>query len=357
MGKIVFKDGTNIADYTTPYVIAEVNSSHNGNPDVAKRMIDAAVQAGCDCVKFQSWTTESLYSKTYYKKNPIAKRFVDKLSLSADTLKEMAEYCKEKGIAFSSTPYCKEEVDFLVDECEVPFIKISSMEVNNPQYLEYIASKHIPIVLSTGMAEYDEVIEAVRIIETAGNTQMVILHCVSIYPTPIEQANINNILGLRDLFPNYPIGFSDHTMGDEVAVAATVLGAAVIEKHITLDSSKIGMDNQMAMEPAALKAFVKKCKTIGSALGTKERQLQENEVRQRDNMRRSVIVTRDVKAGERLTREDLDVKRPGIGIPPKEIDHVIGQVVKKDIESDTVIVYADLEESNEHKRGRYDDKL
>lgn len=343
MSSVEFRDGKTVADFGIPYVIAEVNSSHNGNPEVAKRMIDAAAEAGCDCVKFQSWSTESLYSKTYYKKNPIAKRFVDKLSMSAETLKEMALYCKEKGVAFSSTPYSREEVDFLAEECGAAFIKISSMEVNNPEYLEYIAKKRMPIVLSTGMADFDEVTKAVHIIEDAGNRDIAILHCVSVYPTPIDKAYLNNIHGLRKLFPNYPVGFSDHTIGDEAAVAATVFGAAVLEKHITLDSSKIGMDNQMAMEPEPLKLLVRKCKTIHSALGTEERCLLPEEIKQRDNMRRSIVVTRDIRAGERLAREDLDVKRPGIGIPPVELEKVIGCVVKNDVESDTVLLLSDLD--------------
>ena len=343
MGSVKFRDGKTVSDFDTPYVIAEVNSSHNGNLEVAKRMIDVAAEAGCDCVKFQSWSTESLYSKTYYKQNPIAKRFVDKLSMLPETLKEMAMYCKEKGVAFSSTPYSREEVDFLAEECDAAFIKISSMEVNNPEYLEYIAKKKIPIVLSTGMADFDEVTKAVHVLEDAGNSNIAILHCVSIYPTPTDKANINNMLGLRKLFPNHPVGFSDHTIGDEAAVAATVLGAAILEKHITLDSSKIGMDNQMAMEPEPLKILVRKCKTIHSALGTEDRCLLPEEIKQRDNMRRSIVVTRDVRAGERLAREDLDVKRPGIGISPIELETVIGCVVKKDIESDTVLVFSDLD--------------
>lgn len=343
MSSVKFRDGKIVSDFGTPYVIAEVNSSHNGNSDVARRMIDAAVEAGCDCVKFQSWSTESLYSKTYYKKNPIAKRFVDKLSMTPETLKEMAMYCQEKGVAFSSTPYSRGEVDFLAEECDAAFIKISSMEINNSEYLEYIAKKGLPIVLSTGMADFDEVTKAVHILEDAGNSNIVILHCVSVYPTPIDRVNINNILGLRKLFANHPIGFSDHTIGDEAAVAATVLGAAVVEKHITLDSSKIGMDNQMAMEPEALKIFVRKCKTIRSALGTEEKCLLPEEIKQRDNMRRSIIVTRDIKAGERLSREDLDVKRPGIGIPPTELGKVTGCVVKNDVESDTVLKLSDLD--------------
>ena len=342
MSSVTFRDGKTISEFGVPYVIAEVNSSHNGNPETAKRMIDVAADAGCDCVKFQSWSAGSLYSQTYYKQNPIARRFVDKFSFTPETLKEMSQYCKEKGIAFASTPYSKEEVDFLAEECDAAFIKISSMEINNKEYLEYIAKKGLPVVLSTGMSYFDEVIKAVDAIKKAGNKKIVILHCVSLYPTPLDKANLNNILGLRKLFPDYPIGFSDHTIGDEAAIAAVVYGAAVLEKHITLDASKIGMDNQMAMEPEPLKQLIRKCKTVYSALGTEARCLFPEELKQRDNMRRSIVVTRPVKAGERLSREDLDVKRPGTGVPPEEMEKIIGCVVKNDIESDTVLSLSDL---------------
>jgi N-acetylneuraminate synthase len=343
MSEVRFTDGVVVADYSSPYIVAEVNSSHNGNADTAKKMIDAAVKAGCSCVKFQSWSAESLYSKTYYKQNPIAKRIVNKFSMSSETLKEMAEYCAQAGVAFSSTPYSCAEVDFLVDECKAPFIKIASMEVNNYEFLRYIAKKQIPIVLSTGMSDFNEVAKAIRIIEDSGNRNIVILHCVSVYPTPIDKVNLNNILSLRKLFPNYPIGFSDHTIGDEAAIAATALGAALIEKHITLDASKLGMDNQMAMEPDDLKELVKKCKAVSGALGDGMRTLLPEEIKQRENMRRSIVVTRDIKAGEVLSKEDLDVKRPGTGISPTKIDLVVGCTVKNDIESDTVVKYSDLD--------------
>ena len=342
MSSIVFSNGTVVNEFGKPYIIAEVNSSHNGNVDVAMQMIDAACDAGCDCVKFQSWTAKSLYSKSYYKENPIAKRFVNKLALSSEELKKLSTYCRKKKIDFSSTPYSSEEVDFLVNECNVPFIKISSMEANNPEFVSYIAKKGLPIVISTGMADYVEVQKAVSIIEEIGNRNIVILHCVSLYPTPVEMVNLNNIIGLREKFPNYPIGFSDHTMGDEAAVAAVVLGAAVIEKHVTLDSKKIGMDNQMAMEPMELKSLVNKCKTIYSAMGNKERLLQPEELQQRQKMRRSIVVTRDLKAGEIIKKEDLNAKRPGLGIEPCRMDELVGRVLKNDVESDTILLESDL---------------
>lgn len=345
MGNLELRDGTKIADYGRPYFIAEVNSSHNGSVEVAKEMIDAAVEAGCDCVKFQSWSSKSLYSKSYYKENPIAKRFVDKLSLTPEQLKELALYCHEKKVGFSSTPYSKEEVDFLVEECNIPFIKIASMEINNLEFIQYIGEKKVPVVLSTGMADIEEVEKAVQALESTGNKDIIILHCVSIYPAPVDTINLNNILELREKFPKYPIGFSDHTLGQETAIAAVALGAAVVEKHLTLDSKKIGMDNQMAMEPDQLKELVTNSRKINNALGTRTRVVLEEEYNQRKNMRRSVIAARDLEEGEILKREDLDVKRPGTGISPDKLMSLIGCRVKRNIEADTLILYEDIEDS------------
>ena len=341
---IRFHDGAKIEDYTRPYIVAEVNSSHNGDIETAKKMIDAAAACGCDCVKFQSWTTDSLYAKTYYKENPIAKRFVDKFSLSADALRSMSEYCRTKGVSFSSTPYSEAEVDFLIDMCNVPFIKIASMELNHPDFLRYIGQKKIPVVLSTGMGEMEEIRQAVKILQEAGTTQLVLLHCVSLYPTKVETVNLNNIIGLRKAFPACPVGFSDHTEGDAAAVAAVALGSAVIEKHLTLDRRKVGMDNGMAAEPNELRQLVDKCRMIQTALGSEERIVQPEEYEQRKKMRRSVCVTRDLPAGHILERSDLYAKRPGTGISPEHIESLIGHRLKRAVENDMLLYTEDMED-------------
>jgi len=342
MGTLTLNDGTVVGDYKSPYFIAEVNSSHNGNIEVAQEMIDKAVAAGCNCVKFQSWSAASLYSKTYYQKNPIAKRFVDKFSLPPQQLKELSDYCREKHIAFSSTPYSEEEVDFLVGECRVPFIKIASMEINNPDFLQYIGNTGLPLILSTGMSEMTEIRRAVDILEAAGNHQLVLLHCISIYPAELKTINLNNILGLREIFPDYPIGFSDHTLGDAAAIAATALGAAVIEKHLTLDRKKIGMDNQMAMEPPEWMAMTARCRAVNQALGSRDRAVLPEEYEQRRNMRRSIVAARDLERGTILQKEDLSAKRPGTGVPPDKIDLLIGHKLNRDIEADTLILESDI---------------
>lgn len=346
MAKIILRDGIVIEDYGKPYFVAEVNSSHNGNVEVARQMIEAAAESGCNCVKFQSWSAESLYSASYYNANPISKRIVQKFSLTAEQLKDMALYCNSKGIAFSSTPYSRPEVDFLVDECGAPFIKIASMDSNNYPYLRYIAKKHCPIVLSTGMSTIAEIAKAVEVIEESGNSQICLLHCISIYPPELNTIHLNNILGLREYFPQYPIGFSDHSHGVEMATAATALGASIIEKHLTLDRTKIGMDNQMATEPAEMAQMVKNCLNVQTALGTKERVILKAEQEQMLKMRRSIIVTRDMYEGEVLTYETLDAKRPGTGLSPTLIDSLVGQKLARDVKADMLLEIEDLAKSN-----------
>jgi N-acetylneuraminate synthase len=268
---------------------------------------------------------------------------VKKFSLTQEQLRDMAEYSRSKGIDFSSTPYSREEVDWLVDECKAPFIKVASMDLNNYLYLRYIAKKGVPIVLSTGMSEMEEIRKAVQTIEDAGNKQICLLHCISIYPPEFETIHLHNILGLREAFPNYPIGFSDHSHGVEMAVAATALGAALIEKHLTLDRTKIGMDNQMATETEEMKQMVDCCIRTQIAMGNKERVVREAEQVQMKKMRRSVIVTRDIKAGEILQLADLDAKRPGTGIPADKIESLVGKKLLVDKEADTLLEINDFE--------------
>jgi sialic acid synthase SpsE len=342
VASIKLRDLTLLSDFDSPYIVAEINTSHFGNIQIAKKMIDASVEAGCDCVKFQSWSAETLYSTMYYDENPIAKRIFKKFSFSEVELLEVAKYSKNCGIAFSSTPYSKSEVDFLVKKCEVPFIKVASMDLNNYPFLDYIARTTVPIVLSTGMADMEEVRKAVRIIENAGNHDICILHCVSTYPPKASTIRLNNILGLREEFPNYPIGFSDHSIGIEMASAAIALGSCLIEKHFTLDRKKIGMDNQMAIEPKDMSNLVRNCRNVQKALGDCRRIVMPDEIEQRKKMRRSIVTVKNLKAGSRLTHEDLDVKRPGTGLPPEKVSGLIGKTIKRDIEKNSILTEEDI---------------
>lgn len=339
---MTLNDGRVIGLGQPPYVVAEVNSSHGGSVETAKRMIEAAAECGCDCVKFQSWSAESLYSRSYYAENPIARRFVTKFSLAPEQLRELAAYCRTCGVAFSSTPYSREEADFLVRECGAPFVKAASMELNNLDFLTYMARMDSAVILSTGMGEAEEIRRAVAAIRETGNARLCLLHCVSLYPPEMRTVNLRNITGLRREFPDLPVGFSDHSAGTELACAAVALGACVIEKHLTLDRKKIGMDNQMAMEPEEMKRLVEQCRNVFQALGSEERVLPKAELAQREKMRRSVVYTRDLRAGDVLRREDLDVKRPGTGFPPEALERFVGKTLRRDVSGDTLLEKEDV---------------
>lgn len=342
MKRIKIGDTYEIENYGKPYYIAEMNSSHNGSLEVAKEMINQAKEIGCSCAKFQSWTPDTLYSQSYYKENPISKRIVQKFSFSKEQLKEIAGYCKEVGIDFTATPYSEEEVDFLVEECKVPFIKIASMEINNYPFLQYIGKKNIPIVLATGMADIDEIRKAVSSIEQTGNQKLCILHCVSVYPAPIEMINLRNVSMLQREFPDYVIGYSDHTIGSEAAMAAVALGAGVIEKHFTLDKTKIGMDNQMATEPNEMKEMIAECNRVYTIMGEETRIVSDLELEQRKKMRRSIVTAKAMQEGHVITAQDLKAKRPGTGFPPEYAEKLIGCVMKHDIEEDMILKQEDV---------------
>lgn len=335
--QISLNNGRVLGESEVPYFVAELNTSHFGNVDTAKQMIDAAKDCGCDCVKFQSWTAETLYSQTYYAQNPIAKRFVKRYSLAPDQLRELSAYCGEQGIGFSSTPYSIAEAEFLVSECRPAFVKIASMELNNLGFLRAVAQLDTAIVLSTGMGDSQEIERAVSQVLEAGGENLCVLHCVSTYPAPAEAINLRNITSMKERFPSAVIGYSDHTIGASVAVASVALGACLIEKHFTLDHQKIGMDNQMATEPAEMRALVEQCKTAHAALGVEERIVSPEELVQRANMRRSVVSTRALKSGVVLTEADLTLKRPGTGIPADRLHTVIGRQLTEDISADQVI--------------------
>ncbi|EGA70928.1 Sialic acid synthase [Vibrio sinaloensis DSM 21326] len=337
MTSIKLNNGRIIGEGHLPYFVAELNTSHFGDVDLAKEMIDEAKAAGCDCVKFQSWTTDTLYSQTYYDKNPIAKRFVKKYSLSEQELGDLAEYCHNQSMGFASTPYSLKEAEFLVKECKPPFIKIASMELNNKHFLRQLGQLDTSIVLSTGMGDINEVEFAVRELQDAGARDLCVLHCVSIYPAPSEAINLNNIVTLQNRLKNVVVGYSDHTIGSEVAVASVALGAGFIEKHFTLDNQRIGMDNQMATPPQEMKLLVEQCKSAFNALGSFERVVSQEEYAQRENMRRSVVSARQLSKGDVLTLTDIVLKRPGTGVPADRYESVIGKVVTQDIAADQVI--------------------
>jgi len=330
MNTIRLFNNREIGDNCKPYFIAEMNSSHNGKFDKAIEMVRAAKICGCDCVKFQSWTEDSLYSDEYYKSNPIAKRIVKGFSLSEDKLLDIFQFCKEMEIDFSSTPYSYSEVDFLAT-INVPFIKIASMDINNIPFIKYIAETKIPIILSTGMATYSEIEKAVNTILDTGNSNLCVLHCVSVYPVEAVNVNMRNMIRLKEMFPKCVVGYSDHTLGHSVACGAIALGASVIEKHFTLDNSSMGMDNNMATEPVEMKKLVDSCISVFNSLGDYQRVISDEEQSQLLKMRRSIIAKKDIQKNSVITKDDIECKRPANGIEPCFFDKILGKTINCDV--------------------------
>ena len=335
-----------------PYIIAELGANHNGDMKLARNLIAAAKEAGADCVKFQSWTKESVFSRKIYDDNYFLKddyrnrtdftmeQLVEKFSISENELLEMNLFARESSIDCTSTPFSNREVDYLVDTIRPPFIKIASMDINNYPFLDYIARKNLPIVISTGLSELSEIDKAIRTIEKRGNKMIVILHCVSIYPPKDEQINLENMETLKRIYP-YPVGFSDHTLGFSIPLAAVAKQACIIEKHFTLDKNMEGWDHKISATPEELKIICSESKRITKALGT-ARILCEEDVDRLNAFRRSIVTTRVIKAGEIIQSADLDYKRPGSGIPPEAAEYIVGRTAKNEIACDQPISLEDL---------------
>lgn len=323
------------------FVIAEIGANHNGDIKLAKKLIDEAINCGCDAVKFQSWSKESLYTKSFYKDNIGLEKTMEELSLSKEEHINLNDYCKENNIIFFSTPTTPEEVDML-EELDVPFFKVASMDLNNLPFIKYIALKGKPIILSTGMGTLSEIEEALNTIYKVGNREVVLLHCVSIYPPDDSIVNLKNMLMLKETF-GLPVGFSDHTIGISIPLAAIASGAKVVEKHFTLDKTLPGWDHAVSANPEEMKTIVQEGRRIIKALGSYQRIISEAEIEKRKSFRRSIVTKRDIKKGETIREEDLTSKRPEIGIKPSEIKYVVGRKVNRDISEDEIITWEDLE--------------
>ena len=342
-----------LLNYCTPYVIAELGSNHNGDMDLAKKMIIQAKEAGADCVKFQSWSKDTIFARKKYEDNYFIaddyrdrddftlEEIVDAYSISETELLEMKAFADEIGIDCTSTPFSKAEADFLVDKIGTPFIKVASMDLNNYPFLEYLAKKNKPMMISTGLSELFEIDKAVKTIEDAGNNQIVILHCVSTYPPEDKDVNLNNIKTLMTSYPDYPIGFSDHTLGVAIPLAAVALGACVIEKHFTLDKNMEGWDHKVSATQDEMAEIVDNAGRISEALGSFRITASESDEKKQE-FRRSIVITRDLKAGDEIQIEDMDYKRPGGGLEPGMTDFLIGRKVNKDLTLDHIITKDDI---------------
>ena len=323
------------------YIIAEAGSNHNGSLEQAKKLIDAAAEAKADAVKFQIYKAENLYSKYTpefsYLKGKNTYELIKSIETPREWVKELAGYCEDRNITFLASAFDFEAVDIL--DKYVPAFKIASFEIVDLELLKYAAGKGKPIILSTGMANLGEIEDAINAIKSVGNNDIILLHCNSLYPTPVEVVNLKALDAMKTAF-KVPIGFSDHTLGIHITLAAAAMGARVIEKHFTLDRNLAGPDHSFAIEPAELKEMVRGIREVEKAKGNgiKKKSEQESE-EMYIKARRSIHARVDISKGIRITRDMLIVKRPGYGIKPKFIDMVVGRETKKDINEDEWILW------------------
>jgi N,N'-diacetyllegionaminate synthase len=333
-----------------PYIIAEVGSNHNGDMDLCRRLIDSAALAGAHAVKFQSWTDSSLIAEEEYARNTeysdkkkhfgSLRDMVTSYQLTAGQHLEALAHCQTRGIAFCSTPFSTEEAD-LLEKLDVPFFKIASMDVQNLPLLKYVARKQRPVVISTGMATLAEIEQAVEAVKGEGNESLVLLHCISIYPPEYSSIHLRNMATLQQAF-DLPVGFSDHSLGTAIPLAAIALGACMIEKHFTLDQDMAGWDHAISANPEQLRTIVTEGKNIFDALGDYKRVVSPAEVEKRKKFRRSLVVLGAFPSGHVIRAEDLGAKRPGTGIPPNEMSYVVGRKLARDLQFDHVIRWDDL---------------
>lgn len=327
------------------FIIAEAGINHNGSVKTAKKLVDAAVEAGADAVKFQAFKADAIVTR-YAKKAEYQRNLTDrdetqlkmlkKLELTEGELKNIAAYSKNKGIIFLSSSFDKESVD-LLDDIGVPAFKIPSGEITNTPLLEYIAGKGKPIIVSTGMSDMNEIREAVEVIRKKDIRDITLLHCVTSYPTGIEDVNLRAMQTMRRSF-KLPVGFSDHTAGFTASIAAAALGASIIEKHFTLDRNMSGPDHNASLEPGELKEMILAIRSVEKALGDGRKIPTKEERVMRDIARKKIVADTDICKGETIKNSMISVKRiDGKGLSPKYIDFVIGKKAKRDIRKDGAI--------------------
>lgn len=325
-------------------IIAEAGVNHNGDFALAKQMVDEAKKAGADYIKFQTFVPEKLVSrfaeKAEYQKETTGAgesqlQMLQKLTLTNDNFRELKKYCAKTGIGFISTPFDLESIDFL-ETFDMDFWKVPSGEVTNLPYLERIARTGRKVVLSTGMCDLKEIKEAVAVLENNGTPEIVLLHCNTQYPTPYEHVNLTAMQTMEKA-TGKKTGYSDHTQGIEVPVAAVALGAVVIEKHFTLDKEMEGPDHKASLNPQELKAMVTAIRHIEKAFGTGEKVPTLSEKTNIAVARKSIVAARAIKQGEILTEENLTVKRPGSGISPMRWYEILGKKAVRDFKEDELI--------------------
>ena len=325
-------------------VIAEAGVNHNGSFELAKKMVDAAKEAGVDYVKFQTFNPQKLVSKyaekAKYQKETTGSdetqlQMLQKLTLTEDNFLSLRDYCKEVGIGFISTPFDLDSIAFL-ETFDMDFWKVPSGEVTNLPYLEAIARTKRKVVMSTGMCNMNEIQDAMEVLKKNGTTEITLLHCNTQYPTPYEHVNLSAMSTIKDTL-HKEVGYSDHTQGIEVPIAAVAMGATVIEKHFTLDKNMEGPDHKASLNPSELQQMVVAIRNIEQAIGNGLKEPSSSEMANKGVARKSIVASRNIKQGEVFSEENLTTKRPGTGISPMKWYEVIGQVAPRDFSEDEII--------------------
>lgn len=326
------------------FVIAEAGVNHNGSIEVAKELVDAAARAGADAVKFQTFKAENLVCKNAEKANYQMEttdtsesqfEMLKKLELTLDMHQQLITYCKQKNIMFLSTPFDIDSLYFLVD-LGVEIIKIPSGEITNYPLLREVGKTGKEVIISSGMSTLDEVREALDILKEFGSKRITVLHCNTEYPTPYEDVNLNAMVTMREKL-NINVGYSDHTSGIEIPIAATALGASVIEKHFTLDKSMEGPDHKASLEPMELEKMIASIRIVEKAMGNGVKEPSDSESKNINIVRKSIVAKHNIPSGNVFTEENLTTKRPGTGISPMRWNEVIGKVASRDIMEDELI--------------------
>jgi N,N'-diacetyllegionaminate synthase len=328
------------------FIIAEAGVNHNGSVEIAKRMIEVAKECGADAIKFQTFKAEEVVSKyapkAEYQKQTTGEieshlQMLKKLELSFDDFIVLKEYCDKLGIMFLSTPFDFESIDFL-NSLGLEIFKIPSGEITNLPYLEKIGKLRKKVILSTGMADLGEIEDALDILTSCGTKKedITILHCNTEYPTPYEDVNLLAMLTIKEAF-KVKVGYSDHTPGIEVPIAAVALGASVIEKHFTLDRNMQGPDHKSSLEPNELKAMVRAIRNVEKALGDGIKKPSPSEIKNKIIVRRSIVAKRNIKRGEIFNEENITVKRPATGISPMRWYEILGKTATRDYKEDEII--------------------
>ncbi|MBP2029960.1 N-acetylneuraminate synthase/N,N'-diacetyllegionaminate synthase [Methanohalophilus levihalophilus] len=331
------------------FIIAEAGVNHNGNLELAKELIDAAVDAGADAVKFQTFVSEEVVSinapKAEYQKmttdaSESQLDMIKRLELSKEEHEYLLDYARKKDILFLSTPFDEMSADLLTT-LGLPLIKISSGEITNHPFLKYIAKKDLPIILSTGMSTLEEVEEAVSAIKEIGCNSLILLHCTSNYPARIEDCNLRAMKTMSDSL-SLPIGYSDHTPDIYASIAAVAMGACVIEKHFTIDRNLPGPDHKASLEPEKLKEMIRGIRMVEKSLGSPIKAPVDAELEVRSVARRSIVAKIDIPMGAEITEDMISFKRPGTGISPKNLAQIVGSKSKQEIKKDTIITLDEL---------------